>query len=140
MVILASINLQHLFFIQHSVFFPPKDFTGHLYFSNQQTGKKCHYIYACLMYFYKTLEKLVNICLHFTNKSQLLWNLKDTKSKQRVEDVSKKVAHFFGTRSNLIFCKFGSSCKVAKAMGYMLEKSNWNFTPDGGFRRKFLLS
>lgn len=49
-------------------------------------------------------------------------------------------AYFEGTRENLIFCRFGSSWRVAMAIGNEVLKSKWNWTPAGGFLRKFLLS
>jgi hypothetical protein len=51
-----------------------------------------------------------------------------------------RITYNFGTSSNRIFCRLGSSCNVAKATGKEASKSKWNGTPEGGFRKKFLLS
>lgn len=52
----------------------------------------------------------------------------------------KNSAYCFGTSSKRIFSSMGSSPSVAMATGKLTLKSKWNWTPGGGFRRKFRLS
>lgn len=82
---------------------------------------------------------LTNVCNGCGSTASGPWRYNGVTTIQ-TEECSVKYTYCLGTRSNLIFCRLGSSWSVAVAIGNMVSKWKWNWIPDGGLRRKFLLS